>query len=119
MFAGYTLEATRGRETSKKKAKSKAAPFEKSNSNSKGCATQFKSLSHPPLVSERLLRAFFPSVFLGGRNQRRGELFIKGKEVFDALAVVLEWLRTVTELYGAVQFGVGFDQCWRRRQRVI
>ena len=39
--------------------------------------------------------------------------------MLDALAVVLERLRAVAEVNGAVEVGVGFDQRWRHRQRVV
>ena len=34
---------------------------------------------------------------------------MEGEEVFDALAVIVERLRAVAEVHGAVEFGVGFD----------
>ena len=52
----------------------------------------------------------FSSAFLDGGNKRRGELFVEGKEVFDALAVVLERLRAVAEVHSAIQFGMGFTE---------
>jgi len=50
------------------------------------------------------------AALLGGNHQRHNEFFVEGKEVFDALAVVLEWLRTVAEVHGAVERGMGFDE---------
>jgi len=39
--------------------------------------------------------------------------------MFDALAVVVEWLWVVTEVNGAVEVGVCFHQSGRHRQRVM
>jgi hypothetical protein len=59
------------------------------------------------------------SDFLGGREKGGGEFFVEGEEVFDALAVVVEGLRTITEVDGAVEFGVGFDEGWRHGERIV
>ena len=61
----------------------------------------------------------FSSAFLDGGNKRRGELFVEGKEVFDALAVVLEGLWAVTEVHGTVQFCMGSHKGGRHRQRIV
>ena len=53
-------------------------------------------------------RLTFSFAFLDWRNQRRGELFVEGEEVLDALAVVLEGLRAVAEVDGAIKIAVGF-----------
>ncbi len=66
-----------------------------------------------------LIQASSLSPFLGRGNERGGEFFVEGEEVFDALAVVLEGLRAVAEVNGAVEVGVGFDQRGRHRQRVV
>ena len=39
----------------------------------------------------------------GGGEERGGELFVEDEEVFDALAVVVEGLRAVTQVHGARQ----------------
>jgi hypothetical protein len=51
----------------------------------------------------------FSFQFFGGCDEWRNESFVEAEEVFDALAVVVEWLRAVAEINCAVQFGVGFD----------
>ena len=43
------------------------------------------------------------------RNERGGEFFVEGEEVFHALAVAVERLRAVAAVNGAVEVGVGFD----------
>lgn len=57
----------------------------------------------------------FSPAFLGGGDERCGEFLVKGEEVFDALALVLERLRAVAEVNRSVEVGVGFDQRWRHR----
>ncbi|OFV93515.1 MAG: hypothetical protein A3F68_06270 [Acidobacteria bacterium RIFCSPLOWO2_12_FULL_54_10] len=57
--------------------------------------------------------------FFGGGEQGGGEFLVEGKEVLDALAVVVEGLRAVATVHGAVEGGVGFDQRGRHRQRVV
>jgi len=52
----------------------------------------------------------FSSSFLGWGKEGRGEFFVEGKEVFDALAVGIEWLRAVAKVNGAVEVGVGFHE---------
>lgn len=39
--------------------------------------------------------------------------------MFDALAVVVEGLRAVAEVHGAVERGVGFDERRRHGERVV
>ena len=56
-----------------------------------------------------------PRTVRGSHHERRGELFVKGEEVFDAVAVGVEGLRAVAEVNGAVEAGVGFDQIFRHR----
>lgn len=55
----------------------------------------------------------------GGGEERGGELFVEGEEVFDALTVVVEGLRTIAEFDGAVEFGVGFDERGRHGKRIV
>jgi hypothetical protein len=55
---------------------------------------------HPPC--QFLLLGLLSSDFIGWGNEGRGELFIESKEVFDALAVVLERRRAVAEVNGAI-----------------
>ena len=61
----------------------------------------------------------FLSGFLAGGNERRGQFFVEGEEVLDALAVGIERSRTVAEVNGAVELAVGFHQRGRHRQRVV
>ena len=65
-----------------------------------------------------IIRRSFLSSFFGRGDERRGEFFVEGEEVFDAVAVGIEGLRAVAEVNGAVEVGMGFDQGGRHRQRV-
>ncbi|HKV64629.1 MAG TPA: hypothetical protein VJO16_22185, partial [Candidatus Acidoferrum sp.] len=51
--------------------------------------------------------------------ERGDEFFVEGEEVFDALAVVVEGLRAVAEVDGAVEFGVSFDERGRHGQGIV
>ncbi len=52
-----------------------------------------------------------PAFFgLGGGQEGRGELFVKGEKEFHALAVALEFFRAVAEVHGAIQFRVGLGE---------
>ena len=55
----------------------------------------------------------------GDGEERGGEFFVEREEVFDALAVVVEGLRAIAEVDGAVEFGVGFDERGRHGQRIV
>ena len=62
---------------------------------------------------------FSGALFLGGGEEGGREFFVEGEEVFDALAVVVEGLRAIAEVDGAVEFGVGFDERGRHGQRIV
>lgn len=59
------------------------------------------------------------SSFFGGGEQGGSEFLVEGEEVFDALAVVVEGLRTVAEVNGPVKRGVSFDERGRHGERVV
>jgi hypothetical protein len=56
---------------------------------------------------------------LGGRQRRGGQLLVKAKKVFHALALASEGLRAVAQIHRPVQFRMGFDQRRGHRERVI
>ena len=47
---------------------------------------------------------------LGGGDQRGGELFVGGKEVFHPVPVAGEWLRPLTVVHRAAQVRVRLEQ---------
>jgi hypothetical protein len=58
---------------------------------------------------------YFSLCFLGGIDEGRGEFFVEGKEVLDALPVVIKGLRPVTEINCPIQYGMGLNQRrWHR-----
>ena len=52
-------------------------------------------------------------------QERRGELFVKGKKEFHALAVGVERFGAIAFLHGAIQFGVGAEQFGRHGERIV
>jgi hypothetical protein len=64
----------------------------------------------PTTQKERVATLLISSSLFGRGNERRGEFFVKGEEVFHAVAVGIEGLRAVAEVNGAVEVGVGFHQ---------
>ena len=54
-----------------------------------------------------------PALCLRCGQQRRGELFVEGEEVFHALAVRFKWLAAIAQIHGAIQLFVRFVQSGR------
>jgi hypothetical protein len=46
-------------------------------------------------------------------------LFVKGEEEFDAFAVGVEGFGAVAFFDGAVEFGMGFDECGRHGEWIV
>lgn len=59
--------------------------------------------------------AYLRSLLWGGGHGGRSKFFIKGEQVFHALAVVLERLRAIAQFHRAVEVGMGFDERGRHR----
>lgn len=66
-----------------------------------------------------LVRSCLAAAFGWHRDQRGRQLFIQSKKIFDTLTVVLEGLRAIAEINGAVELCVSFDEDWRHGKRII